>query len=65
MLNPDYFETQVLLFNNVDGIHFQRPQDETAHQFADILKANGLVSQVVISKGRDISGGCGQLIQNS
>ncbi|MEX1012339.1 MAG: 23S rRNA (adenine(2503)-C(2))-methyltransferase RlmN [Waddliaceae bacterium] len=65
MLNPNYFETQILLFNAVEGIHFQRPQDDTAHQFAEVLKKRGLVSQVIISKGRDIGGGCGQLVQNS
>ncbi|MCF7798845.1 radical SAM protein [Candidatus Woesearchaeota archaeon] len=65
LLNPDYFDVQILLFNSIKNSTYQRPSEEDAIQFNEIIKKYGIVSNVQISKGVDVDGGCGQFIQDN
>lgn len=62
LINPDHFKVQLLLYNNTTDAKFIRPTIDTAQIFNERLKRNGISSIIRVSKGQDISGGCGQLI---
>ena len=51
----------ILLFNPFPGCSFDRPDEQRAFAFRDILLNNGHVAVVRISRGRDIHAACGQL----
>lgn len=51
----------ILLFNPFPGCGLERPSDERASVFRDILVSRELVAVVRKSRGRDISAACGQL----
>ena len=51
----------ILLFNPFPGSSFERPDEQRAFVFRDILVANGFVAVVRNSRGRDIHAACGQL----
>lgn len=51
----------ILLFNPFPGASFERPEEQRAFKFRDILVNNGLVAVVRNSRGRDIQAACGQL----
>ncbi len=51
----------ILLFNPFPGSSFDRPDEQRAFFFRDILVNNGLVAVVRNSRGRDIHAACGQL----
>lgn len=61
ILDPELFEVRVLLYNQVKTIDFHRVTDKQAFEFRDKLIERGLKAEVIISRGRDISAGCGQL----
>ena len=61
LLNPELFDAQVLLYNEGHGIGYERPADEVAERAAAIFRQHGLLTTIQVSKGRDISGACGQL----
>ena len=63
LLDPDYFEAQIQLYNVTPGIFYQRVTDEIGYKFRDIVAEHGIDTIVQISKGQDIDGGCGQLIK--
>ncbi|MDR2539896.1 MAG: 23S rRNA (adenine(2503)-C(2))-methyltransferase RlmN [Chlamydiales bacterium] len=63
LLNPQFFETQILSYNPIPNVDFERPSIKTAFSFAQIIKEKGLTTDIRISKGQDIQGGCGQLVQ--
>ncbi len=48
-------------YNQVDGLAWNRPDDETILHFQSILKAGGIFSTVRLEKGHDIDAACGQL----
>lgn len=50
--------------NEHEGAAFRRPDLARVWQFRDVLKQNGQVVTVRLSKGRDIAAACGQLIKN-
>lgn len=62
LINPEHFKVQLLLYNNTTNSNFIRPAIETANLFNEHLNKNGISSIIRVSKGQDISGGCGQLI---
>lgn len=62
LINPDHFKVQLLLYNNTTDAKFIRPTIDTAQIFNERLKRNGIFSIIRVSKGQDISDGCGQLI---
>lgn len=51
----------ILLFNPFPGSSFERPDEQRAFVFRDILVTNGFVTVVRNSRGRDIHAACGQL----
>lgn len=51
----------ILLFNPFPGSSFDRPDEQRAFFFRDILVTNGYVAVVRNSRGRDIHAACGQL----
>jgi 23S rRNA (adenine2503-C2)-methyltransferase len=51
----------ILLFNPFPGSSFDRPDEERAFFFRDVLVNNGYVAVVRNSRGRDIHAACGQL----
>lgn len=63
LLDPNYFEAQILLYNATPSLPFERVSDEFAYEFANILANHGIETEVKISKGRDVNGGCGQLVK--
>lgn len=63
LLNPNYFEAQIQLYNSTPDLPYQTASNETAYRFQEIISENGIETVVRISKGRDINGGCGQLVK--
>lgn len=61
LLSPELFEIEVLLYNQVEGSSFVRPSDIEAYEVRDYFREKGYECNVIISKGRDTGGGCGQL----
>lgn len=53
--------TNILLFNPFPGSSFERPDEQRAFYFRDVLVNNGFVAVVRNSRGRDIHAACGQL----
>ncbi len=51
----------ILLFNPFPGCSFERPDEQRAFVFRDMLVNNGFVTVVRNSRGRDIHAACGQL----
>jgi 23S rRNA (adenine2503-C2)-methyltransferase len=51
----------ILLFNPFPGSSYERPDEQRAFGFRDILVNNGYVAVVRNSRGRDIGAACGQL----
>ncbi|MCE9530570.1 MAG: 23S rRNA (adenine(2503)-C(2))-methyltransferase RlmN [Planctomycetes bacterium] len=48
-------------FNNVEGLPYQRPTNEALAEFSNILKYSGLSVKVRKRKGSEIDAACGQL----
>ena len=48
-------------FNQVDGLNFQRPQWERAAEMARLLHRRGILTKLRHSAGQDVEAGCGQL----
>jgi 23S rRNA (adenine2503-C2)-methyltransferase len=48
-------------YNTVDGLDFQRPAPERAAAIARTLHARGVLTKLRQSAGQDVEGGCGQL----
>ncbi|MGI4775622.1 MAG: radical SAM protein [Janthinobacterium lividum] len=65
LLDPNYFDVQLLLFNDTDGNNFKRPNDERGYIFEKAMRDKGIDAYVRISEGRDVNGGCGQLISRT
>lgn len=51
----------LLRYNEVSSLPYQRPHSETVMQFQEILRHNGVNAHVRKSRGRDIDAACGQL----
>ncbi|MGC4107797.1 MAG: 23S rRNA (adenine(2503)-C(2))-methyltransferase RlmN [Thermomicrobiales bacterium] len=51
----------VIPFNPVEVLHFERPTTAGIDRFADILRADGIPTTVRYSRGLDIAAACGQL----
>lgn len=48
-------------YNAVDGVDFQRPPAERAREIAQTLHRRGVLTKLRQSAGQDVDGGCGQL----
>jgi 23S rRNA (adenine2503-C2)-methyltransferase len=64
LLDPLYFEAQVLLYNTTPGLPYERVSEEVAYRFGDIIAESGIETNVKVSRGRDVNGGCGQFVKN-
>ncbi|MBM3224605.1 MAG: 23S rRNA (adenine(2503)-C(2))-methyltransferase RlmN [Candidatus Tectomicrobia bacterium] len=51
----------LLPFNEIPGVPYQRPSEDTVQRFQTYLAQHGLSAFVRQSRGRDISAACGQL----
>ncbi|MDX2130490.1 MAG: 23S rRNA (adenine(2503)-C(2))-methyltransferase RlmN [Planctomycetota bacterium] len=51
----------LIRYNEVAGLGFQRPLTEDVHEFQRVLRARGVNAHIRASRGRDIAAACGQL----
>jgi 23S rRNA (adenine2503-C2)-methyltransferase len=51
----------LIRYNEVAGLPFQRPRTEDVRAFQEILRTRGLNAHIRRSRGRDIAAACGQL----
>ena len=51
----------LIRYNEVDGLEFERPKSDAVKDFQMILRSNGVNVHVRKSRGRDIDAACGQL----
>lgn len=51
----------LLRYNEVESLPYQRPRSEAVVKFQDILRKGGINAHVRKSRGRDIAAACGQL----
>jgi len=51
----------ILLFNPFPGCAYERPDEQRAFVFRDMLLLNNFVTVVRNSRGRDVHAACGQL----
>lgn len=51
----------LIRYNEVSGLPFQRPTDEDVREFQRLLRARQVNSHIRRSRGRDIAAACGQL----
>ncbi len=58
--NPDV-QINLIPFNPVKDVNFQTPSQESIEKFKNILKLNGITTNIRQAKGADISAACGQL----
>jgi 23S rRNA (adenine2503-C2)-methyltransferase len=56
-----YAVLNLIPFNRVDGLAFQRPSWERAAEMARTLHRRGVLTKLRHSAGQDVEGGCGQL----
>ena len=54
----------LIRYNEVDGLPFQRPTSTDVLAFQEILRGGGVNAHVRKSRGRDIDAACGQLRRN-
>ncbi|HGY89929.1 MAG TPA: 23S rRNA (adenine(2503)-C(2))-methyltransferase RlmN [Planctomycetes bacterium] len=52
-------------YNPVEGLEFERPTDRAIHGFADLLERRGTRVSLRLRKGADIDAACGQLALKS
>lgn len=55
----------LLRYNPVPGLAFERPTSEAAHAFQERLRAAGANAHLRTSRGRDVAAACGQLRRQS
>jgi 23S rRNA (adenine2503-C2)-methyltransferase len=51
----------LIRFNEVSGVPFERPRDDDVRRFQEILRERHINSHIRASRGRDIAAACGQL----
>jgi 23S rRNA (adenine2503-C2)-methyltransferase len=54
----------LIRYNEVEGLPYQRPKAEDVVNFQNVLRHNGVNAHVRKSRGRDIDAACGQLRRN-
>ncbi len=55
----------LIRYNEVDSLPYQRPEHEAVHTFQNILRERKVNVHIRASRGRDISAACGQLRHES
>lgn len=61
LLKGKYAVMNMIPYNHVDGLAFQRPSWERAADIARTLHRRGVLTKLRQSAGQDVEGGCGQL----
>jgi 23S rRNA (adenine2503-C2)-methyltransferase len=61
LLAGRYGLLNLILYNEVDGLPFDRPDPATAQALARNLTQRGVLTKLRDSAGQDVEGGCGQL----
>jgi 23S rRNA (adenine2503-C2)-methyltransferase len=61
ILRPVKSKINLIPFNEHEGSHYKRPDEETISRFQDILAGQNYTAIIRQSKGQDISAACGQL----
>ncbi len=56
-----FAKVNLIPYNKVEGLPWERPSEEAIRRFAGIVKKAGIRSTVRIEKGHDIDAACGQL----
>lgn len=51
----------LIRYNEVEGLPFDRPGSEAVHRFQAVLREKGVNAHIRASRGRDIAAACGQL----
>jgi 23S rRNA (adenine2503-C2)-methyltransferase len=51
----------LIRYNEVKGMPFDRPEDDAVRAFQQILRDRGVNTHIRASRGRDIAAACGQL----
>ena len=51
----------LIRYNEVNGLPFERPLSEDVHAFQAVLRSNHVNTHIRASRGRDIEAACGQL----
>jgi len=51
----------LIRYNEVNGVEFERPRDADVRRFQDVLREGGINAHIRASRGRDIAAACGQL----
>lgn len=51
----------LIRYNEVKGMPFERPSDEAVRRFQEILRSRNVNTHIRASRGRDIAAACGQL----
>jgi len=61
LLSGKYGVLNMIPFNAVEGVAFNRPSFERCKQIARTLHDRGILTKLRYSAGQDVDGGCGQL----
>jgi 23S rRNA (adenine2503-C2)-methyltransferase len=61
LLKGKYALMNMIPYNSVDGLEFQRPSWERAAEIARTLHRRGILTKLRQSAGQDVDAGCGQL----
>ncbi len=61
LLSGKYALMNMIPYNSVDGLAYQRPTWERAAEIARTLHRRGILTKLRQSAGQDVEGGCGQL----
>ncbi|MDP3701730.1 MAG: RNA methyltransferase [Hylemonella sp.] len=61
LLHGKYAILNLIPYNTVEGLPYQRPDREQAAGMAQRLQARGILTKLRQSAGQDVDGGCGQL----
>ena len=51
----------IIEYNPIDGVDYEKSEPITIDQFASVLRNNGIMVTVRKSRGKDIDAACGQL----
>jgi 23S rRNA (adenine2503-C2)-methyltransferase len=61
LLKGKFAVLNMIPYNHVDGLAFERPSWENAAAIARTLHRQGVLTKLRQSAGQDVEGGCGQL----
>ena len=61
LLKGKYALLNMIPYNSVDDLPYQRPSWERAAEIARTLHQRGILTKLRNSAGQDVEGGCGQL----